>query len=62
VDGSKKITFAGIPGYNYIVQASTNITSWIPVSTNTAGTNGLFIYIDSSAMNYPSRYYRSVSP
>jgi hypothetical protein len=61
-DNNKKITFAGIPSYSYVVQASTNLTSWIPVSTNSAGTNGLFIYNDLTATNYANRYYRSVAP
>jgi hypothetical protein len=59
--GSKRLTFAGIPGYSYIVQASTNMANWMPVSTNNAGTNGLFIFVDGAAADYPSRYYRSVS-
>lgn len=60
-DGSKKLTFGGIPGFNYVVQASTNLTAWVPVSTNTCETNGLFLFLDSAATNYPVRFYRSVS-
>jgi hypothetical protein len=30
----------GIPGYSYIAERSTNLTSWVDISTNTAATNG----------------------
>jgi hypothetical protein len=60
-NGNKKITFAGIPGYSYLVQASTNLAVWVSISTNTAAGNGLFNYTDNSATNYPARYYRSSS-
>ncbi len=64
IDGNKGITFAGIPGYTYVVQATTNLVpvNWAPISTNVAGGNGLFIYNDLSATNYSGRYYRSVAP
>lgn len=42
---------AGMP---YIIQASTNLTDWLPISTNTSP----FIYTDSNA--FPQRYYRAV--
>ena len=63
-DGSAKMKFAGIPGRNYLIQATTNIAlpNWVTIATNTAGTNGLFIFIDNDAPNYPSRYYRTAQP
>ncbi|HEX3102648.1 MAG TPA: hypothetical protein VHQ01_12680, partial [Pyrinomonadaceae bacterium] len=62
--GAAQIKFAGIPGKSYLIQATTNIASpvWITIATNTAGTNGLFIFIDTDAPNYPSRYYRTAKP
>ena len=50
---------AGIPGRTYYVQASTNMTAWVDISTNVAGTNGLWNVVDADATNYPSRFYRT---
>jgi len=59
--GSKRLTISGKSGAGYIVQASTNLTSWIPISTNTCDTNGLFLFTDSAAANFRTRFYRTVS-
>jgi len=48
-NGVVTVTFAGVPGFPYVVQRSTNLetgTGWVPISTNTAPTNGLFQVID----------------
>ena len=52
-----QLDFVGATGSNYVLQASTNLTTWTPISTNTALTNQLFL-LDPSATNYPYRYYR----
>ena len=59
--GTNQIGFAGIPGYEYVVQFATNLGSspWFDLSTNTAGTNGLWTVIDDTATN-DMRFYRSV--
>ena len=62
--GEVTLTVAGIPGWTYWVQAVTNLTfpsSWQTLSTNTAGTNGLFQFTDLGATNTES-YYRSGTP
>jgi hypothetical protein len=41
-----------------VIQASTSLTSWAPVFTNTTPTNVLF-YTDPAARNYPGRFYRA---
>lgn len=46
----------GLPGYNYVVLASTNLINWIPVQTNPAP----YVFIDTDATNYPCRFYRTV--
>jgi hypothetical protein len=62
-DGNQHLVFAGIPGFSYVVQATTNLSPavWVNLSTNTAGASGLFNYNDLNATNYSMRYYRSVS-
>jgi autotransporter-associated beta strand protein len=58
------LTFAGIPGYTYIVETTTNTPptpSWWPLSTNTAGTNGEWMVIDPDATN-TVQFYRSRTP
>ncbi len=62
--GSFRLTFWGIPGRAYTVQATTNIVtpSWFALTNLTAATNGLYETIDTPPTNTPSRFYRSVYP
>ena len=63
-DSSVTISFAGGANTN-LVQVSTNLSSsafWQTVSTNVAGTNGLWQFTDTNASNYPFRFYRSATP
>jgi hypothetical protein len=48
-----QLGFLGVTGSNYVLQASTNLTTWTPISTNTATTN---------ATNFPHRFYRVLQP
>jgi uncharacterized repeat protein (TIGR03806 family) len=52
-----QLGFAGATGSNYVLQASTNLINWTPISTNTTATN-LFNWFDPNAANYPDRFYR----
>lgn len=57
--GQITITFAGIPGFTYDVQRSTNIgfsSFTVPLVTN-APPEGVFIYVDP-APPFPTAYYR----
>ena len=49
-----------------VVEGSTNLMNWSPVSTNTlntfGGTNGTSYFSDSQWTNYPGRFYRLRSP
>jgi hypothetical protein len=40
-----------------VVQASSDLQNWTPVSTNTL-VNGVSAFVDSSCTNYPQRFYR----
>jgi hypothetical protein len=63
-DGSMTVGFAGIPGYTYWVEAATNLTvpAWEVISTNVAGSNGLWEITDTNAANYSMRFYRTYKP
>jgi hypothetical protein len=41
-----------------VIEASSNLTGWLPIFTNTTPTNVLF-YSDPGAANYPWRFYRA---
>jgi hypothetical protein len=59
-DGSVTLDFTGAPGPVYILETTTNLSpsSWLPVATNTLGTNDVWQYTDGTATNYPQRFYR----
>jgi hypothetical protein len=54
--GQYALTVAGVPGYKYVVQASTNLVNWVPMQTNTAP----FTFVDANAGKFRQRFYRSV--
>jgi uncharacterized repeat protein (TIGR01451 family) len=53
------LTVNAEPGLNYMVQASTNLTSWVSLGIYTA-TNGTFTVPDNFSPASRSRYYRTV--
>jgi pectin methylesterase-like acyl-CoA thioesterase len=64
-DGSVTLNFSGVPGYTYWLEAATNLTpatDWEPVSTNEAGTNGVWQVIDPTAADVPQKFYRVMQP
>jgi autotransporter-associated beta strand protein len=58
------VSFAGIPGFNYTVQFSTNVNGpWFFMTNLTAGTNGLFDLEDPTEPPLPpTRFYRTTYP
>ena len=54
--GQYALTVAGVPGYKYVVQASTNLVNWVSMQTNTAP----FTFVDADAGKFRQRFYRSV--
>ena len=62
-DSSAKVTFAGVPGQTYFIQATTNLTTpdWTIVASNTVGAYSLFSFVDLAAKTCPCRFYRGVS-
>jgi|SRR5665213_2278077 len=62
-DSSVTINFTGGASTN-LVQVAASLSSpivWQTISTNTAGTNGLWQFTDTNASNYSFRFYRSAS-
>ena len=54
--GQFNVAVAGVSGFQYAVQASTNLTSWVSLQTNTAPFN----FTDTNAGKFKQRYYRTV--
>ena len=55
VNGQFGFQVAGIPGSQYVVQASSDLKTWTSVQTNTAP----FSFTDSNSASFNQRYYRS---
>lgn len=53
------LPISGIAGKTYVLQATTNFTDWISLSTNLPGSN-LFMLTDTNATGIPFRFYRAV--
>ncbi len=50
-----QFTVAGVPGFNYAVQVSTNLIDWIPLTTNISP----FSFTDTNTGNFQQKFYRS---
>jgi hypothetical protein len=57
-NGTFGLQLSGTPGKTYILQGSTNLFSWIPVSTNMPASSP-FLLIDPTAANFRYRFYRA---
>jgi hypothetical protein len=51
----------GSAGSNYVIQTSTDLTTWVPLLTNSAS-NGFLNFADTNAPAFPSRFYRAIAP
>lgn len=59
--GRFQFGFPTQPGRNYVVQASTNLSSWTPIWTNPGTWTGL-TFEDTDAGQFPHRFYRVREP
>ena len=50
----------GPVGSNYVIQVSSNLVNWMPLSTNTIPVEGYLIINDPLAAGRPLRFYRAV--
>ena len=56
-DGQAQFFLPSIEGRRYVIQASSNLVQWVPISTNLA--TGSFMDLeDIAAASYPHRFYR----
>jgi len=46
-------------GHTAVVETSTDLVHWTPVTTNAMGTTNLFLYRDKDATSRPGRFYRA---
>jgi len=58
-NGVFQMTMSGVAGDTYVLQATTNFSTWISLETNVPGM-GTFNWIDTNAANYPLRFYRVI--
>ncbi len=58
-NGAFTIEFAGVAGWSYVLQATTNLTDWSSVSTNSLPQSVRY-FSDPAATNFDRRYYRVV--
>jgi hypothetical protein len=59
--GFFQLVVTGQPSVAYVIQASTNLTSWVSLSTNTSAT-GTFTFIDTTTPAHQLRFYRTLRP
>jgi oligosaccharide reducing-end xylanase len=57
--GLFSFSVSGMAGTNYIIQASTNLLNWWPVSTGAIPSSGSLLVSDPSMTNQSRRFYRS---
>ena len=55
-----QFTLIGDPGWVYVIEGSTNLTTWTALATNTAPASGAIKFTDPNAPNFFRRFYRAV--
>jgi uncharacterized repeat protein (TIGR01451 family) len=59
INGHFNLLVTAQPGLPYVINGTTNLTSWIPLTTNTADSAGLIIYVDPDSPGISHRFYRA---
>ena len=54
-NGQFSINALGAPGYNYVLESSTNLVNWLPLQTNIIP----FGFVDTNASKFRLRFYRT---
>lgn len=55
-NGLYQVAVAGVPGFNYAIEASTNLADWIRITTNASP----YVFSDTNTVLWPQRFYRAV--
>jgi hypothetical protein len=55
-----ELKLSGPPASTYVIEASTNLTDWTAISTN-SGLTGSVVFSDTEAANFSQRYYRALA-
>ena len=58
-NGSFGGALSGVPGRTYVVEVSTNLVTWIPLSTNTT-LSGALNFIDTNVRGFRLKFYRAI--
>ena len=53
-----QMQFQGVEGQPYVFEASTNLTNWVALSTNTAA-GGIISLLETNTLAFPHRFYRA---
>jgi len=61
-DGCMQIQLSGENTQTYVLEASFDLHNWTAIATNVTDAEGICLYLDSDATNYPVRYYRGFTP
>ena len=54
-----RLTITAEPHFNYVILASTNLTSWVRLATNSASAGGTIKYVDTAMPSFKTRFYRA---
>ncbi|MDX1950684.1 MAG: hypothetical protein SFY81_00790 [Verrucomicrobiota bacterium] len=61
-DGSFRLRGLGTNFGTYQISASTNLNHWVEVGSTDADEAGEFFFVDTNAVQFPYRFYRSFGP
>jgi len=61
-NGTCPVQLASAPNTGFGLQASTNLTAWMPLGWGFTGTNGTLLLKDTNAAHFPHRFYRAYWP
>jgi hypothetical protein len=60
--GKVRVSFAGIPGLQYQLQRSSDLTTWVRLDTVLLSEGAPFTFVDSTPTNYPGFYRIALLP
>ena len=56
------LMIVGLMGHTYVFEVSTNLTVWVPLSTNSPSSTGPLTFSDPTATNSQRGFYRVIEP